>query len=383
MNCKACGKPLLPENFAGIADGCPCNSPRGVNHGIVPRNTCTCSICDPEQTGAVRQPKPRSSEPELTSTTMGYLSLLILVIVLPLSASAQSQGPDGYWYYPGFTEPYTRSFVAGSSYYANGCYHQSAGYYTYTRYYPPTVNLLKVTAPDFETQVLAIVKQREEKAYRLKVLQSLGVSAYGYSSPYLSSVTTQGSTLYGYPSVNAYIRNDPSIDVNALLLQHSQAVQAGIQLGAQGTGGLQALTAQVASDKAANDAAAARYALALKLIDGPPVLKTQTQRAEFTTPAPAQQQIPENALPLRQSGSLQRLQTFLSTSCGACHGAEKQDGGLDLRQWQTFTDEQKGKVMVRISLPTTSEKFMPRDLRDPSKPGQPARREDKQAVLEN
>ncbi len=52
--CRGCGAPLrLPENQR-IADGCPCNSARGVNHGLVRKNTCTCIECDPEQTGSVR-----------------------------------------------------------------------------------------------------------------------------------------------------------------------------------------------------------------------------------------------------------------------------------------------------------------------------------------
>jgi hypothetical protein len=56
-NCRACGKELLPENIR-IADGCPCNSARGVNHGLVAANTCTCVICDPEQSGSTRYPWP-------------------------------------------------------------------------------------------------------------------------------------------------------------------------------------------------------------------------------------------------------------------------------------------------------------------------------------
>lgn len=51
--CRGCGKPLLPHNSVA-ADGCPCNSPRGVNHGLVPKNTCTCVECDPAQTGSAR-----------------------------------------------------------------------------------------------------------------------------------------------------------------------------------------------------------------------------------------------------------------------------------------------------------------------------------------
>lgn len=52
-SCRACGAALLPEQRR-ICDGCPCNSPRGINHGLVAKNTCTCVVCDPEQTGSTR-----------------------------------------------------------------------------------------------------------------------------------------------------------------------------------------------------------------------------------------------------------------------------------------------------------------------------------------
>jgi hypothetical protein len=54
INCRGCGKPLTGDER--IADGCPCNNPRGINHGIVPKHVCTCRECDPEQTGSVRKP---------------------------------------------------------------------------------------------------------------------------------------------------------------------------------------------------------------------------------------------------------------------------------------------------------------------------------------
>jgi len=52
-NCLGCERPLHPRNLR-IADGCPCNGPRGINHGLVPKNTCTCVLCDPAQTGGTR-----------------------------------------------------------------------------------------------------------------------------------------------------------------------------------------------------------------------------------------------------------------------------------------------------------------------------------------
>lgn len=51
--CRGCGAMLLSKNYR-VADGCHCNAPRGVNHGLVPQATCTCPICDPAQTGSTR-----------------------------------------------------------------------------------------------------------------------------------------------------------------------------------------------------------------------------------------------------------------------------------------------------------------------------------------
>ncbi len=46
--CRGCDKPLLPEN-TNLSDGCPCNSRRGINHGLVDWNTCKCDWCDPDR----------------------------------------------------------------------------------------------------------------------------------------------------------------------------------------------------------------------------------------------------------------------------------------------------------------------------------------------
>ena len=51
--CRGCGRPINPDNYL-IADGCPCNSGRGINHSLVPQECCTCAFCDPAQTGSSR-----------------------------------------------------------------------------------------------------------------------------------------------------------------------------------------------------------------------------------------------------------------------------------------------------------------------------------------
>lgn len=58
--CRGCGKPLLLNEDNRVADGCECNSPRGINHGLVPTHVCTCPQCDPEQTGSARE-RPKST----------------------------------------------------------------------------------------------------------------------------------------------------------------------------------------------------------------------------------------------------------------------------------------------------------------------------------
>lgn len=44
--CRGCNKPLKQEN-AWMCDGCPCNSERGKNHGLVSSDVCTCDKCKP------------------------------------------------------------------------------------------------------------------------------------------------------------------------------------------------------------------------------------------------------------------------------------------------------------------------------------------------
>lgn len=55
--CNGCGKPLWRDNLT-LADCCPCNSGRGINHGLIPKDACTCDVCDPARTGSSRWGKP-------------------------------------------------------------------------------------------------------------------------------------------------------------------------------------------------------------------------------------------------------------------------------------------------------------------------------------
>lgn len=54
--CQGCGKPILKANLT-MSDGCPCNSPRGVNHGLVPKSTCACDACDRGRSPSIESEK--------------------------------------------------------------------------------------------------------------------------------------------------------------------------------------------------------------------------------------------------------------------------------------------------------------------------------------
>jgi hypothetical protein len=63
-NCNHCKQPLLESNHT-IADGCFCNSRRGINHGLVPVHVCTCEECDPARTGGARPGEVSAKPPSL------------------------------------------------------------------------------------------------------------------------------------------------------------------------------------------------------------------------------------------------------------------------------------------------------------------------------
>lgn len=81
--CRGCEAPLLPENRR-VADGCPCNSRRGINHGLVAKDTCTCIECDPAQTGSTRYPAVVKATPVETRAVALLREVVANDVPLPI-----------------------------------------------------------------------------------------------------------------------------------------------------------------------------------------------------------------------------------------------------------------------------------------------------------
>jgi hypothetical protein len=94
--CSGCGKPLLAENF-WIADGCPCYAPRGINHGRVPKDTCTCVECDPAQTGSTRYAHDFKGPPPYPEQPLPTAQHVCECKNAPCPACG-GDGPEGEWF---------------------------------------------------------------------------------------------------------------------------------------------------------------------------------------------------------------------------------------------------------------------------------------------
>jgi hypothetical protein len=75
-----------------------------------------------------------------------------------------------------------------------------------------------------------------------------------------------------------------------------------------------------------------------------------------------QPQRPTGLLPrANDEARSQQFGETVGNYCGKCHGANPQNikGGLDLRNWPSFTQQQKEAVAVRVNLPLGDPKHMP------------------------
>lgn len=333
------------------------------------------------------------------------LACVVSVLSTPRVSFSQEVDINGYvlrggqWWLNGVGHTRTQNYHAG--YYSNGCFVNRA-YATYSYVPAPYVDppakvvvneLLK--SYNFDEDLQKTLRARDERAYKLAALRNAGLIGGSYnsgSSSYLSSITTSGSTIYGVPSVNNLVAPySVPVDVNNQLLAYAQTVSAGQTLQSQALHGVKELAAQTARDQAVLDQQRERFRAAKAILDGPQVQTTNSTTATFSGQSggqPQQQPLPQPQMPRiddqQQGASLQALQQYFTTAqCFECHGAQRQEGKLDLRNWTQFDRAKKDSVLDRLELPPEDARFMPRLLNDRSKPGPQATRQERRLLLVN
>jgi hypothetical protein len=300
-----------------------------------------------------------------------------------------------YWIRNG--QAYTRIWVAPvyTSTFAYGCrtsYLKSAGYYSYSRVAVARAKAdVPAYGPDWKVEILKTAALRDDHRAYLEAVKALGFSSpflasyntYGSSSyPSLGSYGAQGSTAYGY-SLKQVQEAYGTLDLNVLYQQASRLAQGSQALSRDATGDFSALVA-AAGDNAARVAeiiAKARAAeIALRAAGADPSTKTTTviQGSGTTTvpgagPAvtppfvqrdgtrPRMPSAPEDDTSVSKAAAF--LKEVGLPRCQGCHNQGKDSkGGFDILTYPSMTLDQK-KVAWKRLLSNDPTKLMPRDAK--------------------
>lgn len=297
-----------------------------------------------------------------------------------------------YWWYDG--TPYVRKQVAYTAYttsYSYPSYSYGYGYsyptyyqtpYTYYKYTYTAVPLPKASDPDFRSKLIDVyaaqrkyeavnIKQRVDQEAFNESVRVLGLdSVFKYvgavGSPYngYSSANSYGqvsTTAYGHTVqqlTDIYGTANPDILPQAAARLTERAVEFAAQTGAQLNNATAAQvqgTIRAAEIRAKGEAAA----LALKAAAADPSFHLKTTKTYYgVTPAG---QVESRQVQLTP-------QEYRVQACGQCHSGKNVMGKFDVTLWDKFTDAQLDNAWERVTT-DDPDKLMPRDLKDPTKPG--------------
>jgi hypothetical protein len=326
---------------------------------------------------------------------LNQMRFLFAITTLLLSVTAvypQSLASDGYWYYPGYTTPYTRTFIttyAGG--WSNGCYTYPTGYYQYS---PVTVTK---TYDTIDSQMLAIVAAREKYAGEIAKSQAIhqqiiekaklygldktipfatgtpffpmygtGYNGFSLNGQYTNTlIPVNGNTQYGY-TYNSLAKAYGDTDMNQLLAIAGQLV-AGSQRSTDTA--MAAFNSQVVAPSVAGSARVAEihakrdFALAMiQNLQATPVVSTTGIKFSMTPgnlPVMDSSAAPADV----KEGIRKAWGEFAAQSCSACHFGQNIKGGFDLNTFLTMnTQEKQTRVFPRINPSADPAKRMPRNL---------------------
>lgn len=242
-------------------------------------------------------------------------------------------------------------------------------------------------------------KQRQDDAAFVDYAAALGLNRGNYpvespvsgtNNPYalsaqFSQVTTplaqQGNTLYTY---NSFAYPKEPANLASLYAQAGRLPENAQELVRDSTGQFMDLVenqADVDGDIAKLQAKGEQFDKMIRalgnVLEGTPSQKSTSASVQVYPSQPLPPQPPvapgqpvapvspvQPVAPIGdQLTSTERLQldNILASRCLTCHGAEKQEGGYDLRQYHTFTQNQKRSVYDALNGWGPTEKVMPPD----------------------
>lgn len=296
---------------------------------------------------------------------MKKLLALLFLLVASSSVSAQSLGSDGYWYFAGYAEPYTRTLVSSPGYYSRGCYYPGSSYYSYSIYYAAPVAKVPVYTPSWKEEIVKYAAQRDDHATYLLALKALGINGqqyqfqqgYGYSYNYGVNATTP----YGY-SYNSIAQLYGDVNLNQLYQQSAQLTAGAQTLASDANNGFQQLVSQQGTNQVRVLEILARGqagAQVLRALNPNTVSQSTTVFGSAPNgsnlPGPGKDQFPDKD----KEQKFLAFQQVVGERCASCHSGDSKKGGFDVSGYMGFTQAQKERV---ISTLTTNDptRAMPR-----------------------
>jgi hypothetical protein len=308
---------------------------------------------------------------------MKYLLALVCLLLFACTISANYYlASDGFYYYPGYTQAYTRtlSYVAG--YWYRGCYYP--GYYTpsYTPYYATAA-----VKKDFDTQLLDIVDKYKNEEAKVNKLRAVGITLpndallpllrqnqsgpYSYSGSYNQTlVPVNANTQYGY-SLNTVYGNP--LDINQAFLLSSQLTAASITAGSRANSEFHGIVkdATIGNQRVAEITAKRDFALAmLQNLQASPAVATTGISFQVT---PGQQPTinAQSVSPDIRANILKSWGDMAAQKCSGCHFGTTIKGGFDLQKYLSMSQEEKQRRVWPRILPQADEKIrMPFAVRE-------------------
>ncbi len=299
---------------------------------------------------------------------------------------------DGYWYYNGVGDPYSRNLV----YSYNGCSYPN-GYYNYTRaYIAPKAAVIDYSDQDVEKKLVelavlnvnkeaAFAKEASRQAHVRALAKDLGLTRPGGNYPYsanyagvygnllnypansfnISANGINGQTIYGYNTQTTTALTGPAVDYSTLLLTGQQQSALLAKDSAGYADGANQRLSQLTDRMAGHAKELAEIEMRAK--ERIAVIQASVVPTATITTSTSGQGISTQPLKMEKIGPPSGGSTIsaafkavVEAKCLSCHNATTKRGNFDINVWPSLNMNQKTDIVSRRLLTSEPDKLMPR-----------------------